>query len=330
VIKPLESGQPGETVSTPGLPPILPPVVSSIPGAVPKPTEKIEIDLAPLRKPAEAGTPAGSTLPVRPGDAERADTLLKFKLKSAPIRGAPPPPALPGSPEGKSRESAAAIPQNARPPTASAAGQKIMPAFAPLASEITTPAKRSLLPLLGLVAALLVCFGEGYYWFFVRVASPASKPAVIANPSPAPPKAQLSAAAAGTRAGVPGENSAKVSPTQAGQAPANSTVAAPVVVPAKTPAGSAAVPGAPSAGIPLPAAPPQPAAPSAAFRAFVDHLKIGGIRTGPPARLFVDGVAYHPGDIMNRNLGVVFIGVDEITNEILFKDAKSAVIRRRF
>jgi hypothetical protein len=33
---------------------------------------------------------------------------------------------------------------------------------------------------------------------------------------------------------------------------------------------------------------------------------------------------------MNRELGVVFVGVDADKNEILFKDATGAVLRRRF
>jgi hypothetical protein len=62
----------------------------------------------------------------------------------------------------------------------------------------------------------------------------------------------------------------------------------------------------------------------------VDHLKIGGVRSGPPPRLFVDGVSYRPGEALDRGLGVVFVGVDANTNEIIFKDTTGAEARRRF
>jgi hypothetical protein len=66
------------------------------------------------------------------------------------------------------------------------------------------------------------------------------------------------------------------------------------------------------------------------FRAFVDRLKIGGIRVGPPLRLFVDGVTLRQGDFIDGDLGVVFVGIDPATSELIFKDQTGAEVRRHF
>ncbi|HUJ45040.1 MAG TPA: hypothetical protein VLW52_15715 [Opitutaceae bacterium] len=94
-------------------------------------------------------------------------------------------------------------------------------------------------------------------------------------------------------------------------------------------------PGATTAPSATPAAPgaEAPAAvvqPNQRFRVFVDRLKIGGIRVGPPARLFLGGVTYKPGDVIDEGLGIVFVSVDVSTQEILFKDGTGAVVRRRY
>ena len=78
------------------------------------------------------------------------------------------------------------------------------------------------------------------------------------------------------------------------------------------------------------AAPPAVVAPSQSFRIFIDRLKIGGVRVGPPARLFLGGVTYKPGDIVDQPLGIVFVSVDVTTQEIVFKDDTGAVVRRRY
>jgi hypothetical protein len=73
-----------------------------------------------------------------------------------------------------------------------------------------------------------------------------------------------------------------------------------------------------------------PAGPSPRFRTLIDRLKIAGVRVGPPARLFIGGVTYQEGDMIDDTLGVVFVGVDAKTNELLFKDNTGAVVRRPF
>jgi len=66
------------------------------------------------------------------------------------------------------------------------------------------------------------------------------------------------------------------------------------------------------------------------FHAFVDRLKIVGVRVGPPARLFVEGVTFRSGDVIDSGLGVVFAGVDSAANVLIFRDSTGAVVRRHF
>ncbi len=51
---------------------------------------------------------------------------------------------------------------------------------------------------------------------------------------------------------------------------------------------------------------------------------------GPPARAFLNGVTYQQGDVINQDLGVVFVGVDPVTQQLIFKDRTGAIIRRDF
>lgn len=86
---------------------------------------------------------------------------------------------------------------------------------------------------------------------------------------------------------------------------------------------------------PVPAGPPSAPPPtlsgrSARFHLFVDKLKIGGIRFGPPPRLFIEGLTYKPGDVVDQRLGIIFVGLDVTRKEIVFKDGTGAMVRRRY
>jgi hypothetical protein len=54
------------------------------------------------------------------------------------------------------------------------------------------------------------------------------------------------------------------------------------------------------------------------------------VRVGPPPRLFVEGVTFRAGDVIDAELGVVFADVDTANKELIFKDATGAVVRRHF
>jgi hypothetical protein len=75
---------------------------------------------------------------------------------------------------------------------------------------------------------------------------------------------------------------------------------------------------------------PTATARSARYHFFIDKLKVGGIRFGPPPRLFIEGLTYKPGDVVDQRLGIVFIGLDVTKKEIVFKDDLGTVIRRRY
>ena len=69
---------------------------------------------------------------------------------------------------------------------------------------------------------------------------------------------------------------------------------------------------------------------NARFHLFVDKLKVGGIRVGPSPRLFIEGLTYKPGDVVDQRLGIIFVGLDVTNKEIVFKDDTGTMIRRRY
>lgn len=82
---------------------------------------------------------------------------------------------------------------------------------------------------------------------------------------------------------------------------------------------------------PVEVKPPPPPPPSAAFRAWVQNLRIGSVRAGDPPRLQVGGVTYIPGDAVNPQLGILFDHYDGATRMIRFKDRNTgAIVERRF
>ena len=79
----------------------------------------------------------------------------------------------------------------------------------------------------------------------------------------------------------------------------------------------------------VPAAPPPPPAASLAFKAWVENLKISGVRAGAAPKVFIGGTAYAPGDLVNPQLGISFVGYNPETRMIHFKDASGATVERR-
>ena len=326
-IKSSEPERAGETVEAPGLPPVVPPIRSGLPAAPGEATERVKIDIGFLGKPLEAGLPAAVIPSAKPTGAEKPEAAFKIKLKPAPVVNLPGLSAPAGFPEGKSAETAATPSTKAGPALAEVLGDKGAPT--PRALEVAGSPKPGRRALLMLGAGLLVLLGAGYFWFFVRGPAHAHAAAAVANPPlvaprPAPPVVVAASPMAATAVLAAGSGH----PAEVGVSPAGTTTGSPTAAtPSALPAVVAPVPTAPAAANP----PPAPAlVPSEQFRTFVDHLKIGGVRSGPPPRLFVDGVSYRPGEALDRGLGVVFVGVDANTNEIIFKDTTGAEARRRF
>jgi hypothetical protein len=88
---------------------------------------------------------------------------------------------------------------------------------------------------------------------------------------------------------------------------------------------------------PVVAAPVVPAAPvvvpppvaTVAFKAWVENLKIMGVRAGSNPRVFIGGTAYAPGDLVNPQMGISFEGYVPETRMLIFKDKSGAKVERR-
>jgi hypothetical protein len=80
---------------------------------------------------------------------------------------------------------------------------------------------------------------------------------------------------------------------------------------------------------PKPVEADEPPPPSAAFKAWVDNLRVGGVRAGANTRVFIGGTAYAPGEMVNPQLGITFEGYNAETRHLIFKDKTGATIQRR-
>ena len=79
---------------------------------------------------------------------------------------------------------------------------------------------------------------------------------------------------------------------------------------------------------PVEVAPPPPP-PSVAFRAWVDALRVGGVRAGATTRVFIGGTAYATGELVNPQLGIIFDSYNAETRHLVFKDKTGATVERR-
>jgi hypothetical protein len=111
-------------------------------------------------------------------------------------------------------------------------------------------------------------------------------------------------------------------------APESATAISPNVSP--VPSASTRVPPALAPADPRSALRPAFTGRSSRFNIFVDQLKVGGIRVGPPPRLFIEGLTYKPGDVVDQRLGIIFVGLDVTNKEIVFKDDTGTMVRRRY
>jgi len=70
-------------------------------------------------------------------------------------------------------------------------------------------------------------------------------------------------------------------------------------------------------------------APSQAFKAWVADLKNVSVRSGASARVFIGGITYPQGEVVNPQLGIVFEGYDDKRKMIIFRDRSGAKVERR-
>ena len=155
---------------------------------------------------------------------------------------------------------------------------------------------KNLIKIAGGAIAAVVVLGGGYFAYlkFKTPPPPPPRPKAVAKPKPpAPPVVE--------KAPEPVVEKPKVEPVVVAPAPVTPVVTAP---------------------------PPPPPA-SEAFKAWVENLRIMGVRTGREVRIFVGGTAYAPGDLVNPQLGITFAGYNAETRMLLFKDASGAKVERR-
>lgn len=69
---------------------------------------------------------------------------------------------------------------------------------------------------------------------------------------------------------------------------------------------------------------------SAAFRQYVSEIVIRGVFQGNPPRASLNGRTFRAGDVVDKGLGVVFVGIDADKKTITFRDASGAVITRKY
>lgn len=86
---------------------------------------------------------------------------------------------------------------------------------------------------------------------------------------------------------------------------------------------------APVAVVPPPPPPPPPADLSR-FHAAVAQLKVDGVVSGAAPRAYIDGRLVKHGEIINRALGLRFVGVDADEHMLLFTNADSVTFRKRY
>ncbi len=332
--------------SSPAQPPKAPePAPAATPASAPAAPEKIKLKTRVTIAPSEPAAPEAAPATPEPAPPPPppvpppavADEAAKAKLKPKAAPGFPPP--TPGSAPGLQVPADAAVifkavtaPPAAPPPPVPA---PVPPA--PVVVEEEAPPRRSgLTKVLGAVAFVLVLL-FGAHFVYQRFLAPAppppppAKPVAQKAPPAAPAQTALGQAVQKANATVAAVESGRtkdaeeVMPSERMPAAQPAPAPAPASVPPPaTPTAAPAV--GPAPAVAPPAAPPPP---SPQFRQYVDNLKVTGFRVGPPGRLFVGGVLYLQGAVMNKDLGIIFVGVDPQTEDLIFKDGSGAVMRRR-
>ncbi|HEY4299580.1 MAG TPA: hypothetical protein VGM73_01820 [Candidatus Didemnitutus sp.] len=344
---PAAAESPASPTPAPEIPPIAAPVAESPAPAAPrvsrlKPRIAAEAVATPVAAaPAEissdapvpaAEPPADATVPPRPklafktrdavapAPAEQVQMTTEMPAEAALHAGAAPA-AAPNFPPPPGFGEPAPVAVSFPPPTAKfppppGARKPAILADAKAKSKGKTASggKKSLVPVLGVVAVILL--GGGYFAFrkFTAVPPPPPPRPVVAMPPPVPVQQAIEKAKA--------EQAAPLNEVVAADQASASTEK-----PATTDAAAPEVPA--IAEHQAPAAPPPPPQASAAFKSWVDNLKILGIRGGANPRVFIEHTAYSPGDIVNPDLGISFVSFNPRTRMLLFKDKSGATVELR-
>lgn len=179
------------------------------------------------------------------------------------------------------------------PPPATAPGKPTPPWARPPAASSS---KKNIVRLGGGVIAVLLILG-GVFVGYRKFAAKAPAPPKIAEKAPVKPVAEEKPAPE------------KVEPAKEPVPASVERVVEPEPVPE-----------------PVEVAPPPP---SVAFRAWVDNLRVSGVRTGSETRVFIGGQSYEAGEIVNPQLGITFESYNSETRRLIFRDKTGATVERR-
>ena len=90
---------------------------------------------------------------------------------------------------------------------------------------------------------------------------------------------------------------------------------------------------------PAPAAPaaqtvhidlPPAVAASPEFKAFIENMQVHGVFQGVHPRVLIGNNTYYVGDVINSDLGVVFIGIDPDRELAIFKDSTGVTLVKKY
>jgi hypothetical protein len=109
------------------------------------------------------------------------------------------------------------------------------------------------------------------------------------------------------------------------------TTSSPAALPQPTvpPAGTDVRPAAPAVQTVHIDLPPADAA-SPEFKAFIENLHVNGVFQGENPRVLIGNSTYYVGDVINSDLGVVFIGIDPDRELALFKDSTGVTLVKKY
>lgn len=303
--------------STPPMPRVTPgPTPASTPVSMPTPKlMSVPSPMAgslPQMAPVAAGQVAAPALPLT------ARTLFAERTSAAPF---------PASVAALNPLPVAALPATA-PSEAAAEGTELEepPASEALLKHSSAPAlirASSLIFKWGVIAAILMGIGFLALKFLVpfldELRNPGRTDAIANKEAPTAVRVLQQ-----TRQ-VVAKNDAKVAYLDTVVAAMDGNAVAPKAAPAKaTPEAAAA----PAVEAKAPAV--RVASDLSAFQEAVSRLTVGGVFDGPEPRAYLDGRLVKYGEIINRNLGLRFVGVDPDQHAVLFTNADNVTFRKHF
>ena len=275
-------------------------------------------------KPSKLKLSSSKTQPDTPKSAPAADLAAGPDPTSAPLADASPAAA----PKATSKQSSTPIPKATPPPLAKQPAPRVSNSTTkkvtkPVKNDPPAPEKDGPLGSILIIAALLFILAAagGGIWFLLKSNEPESTDdaTTTLEASPSNPVERAKA----TIATVPDRNLDSVLEAEA--TPDKSAASAPVapVAPVAKPTQVTQV--AKPTQVPQVT---QPKSLKETVSQYLQNVHIGGIRSGPRARIMLDGENYNINDTVQTTTGLIFIGIRD--QKLLFKDSNGIVYVKSF